>query len=165
MGSVSREEESGQGICSSRIAKICDIHIKRFKHQGVAQDGKLLFPCADGLSNSSIFLDLHAAKWTPFSEEYNGKNFGSMGGDISNRRHDVHRAMLYIPHETTFTTRLKCVDVVRQTRTSIKNASQHTLNDYWNDEREVLLPGEWIGMNRFQILRMKLPEGYKLMNG
>ena len=36
-----------------------DFHIKMFKHQEVAQEGKQLFPCADGS------LKPHAAKCLP----------------------------------------------------------------------------------------------------
>ena len=38
---------------------------------------------------------------------------------------------------------MKYDDVMRQTRTSIDNASEHTLNDQWNDERKVLLSEKW----------------------
>ena len=45
------------------------------------------------------------------------------------------------------------------------NASEHTLNDCWNDGREVLFSEEWNGTTRFQRLRMQLPEGNKWVNG
>ena len=45
------------------------------------------------------------------------------------------------------------VDVMRQTRTSIDNVLEHTLNDSWNHERKVLLSEEWIGATRFRIQR------------
>ena len=48
---------------------------------------------------------------------------------------------------------------MNERRTDIDNASEDTLNDYWNDEREVFLSMEWIGTTRFGILRIKLPEG------
>ena len=32
---------------------------------------------------------------------------------------------------------MEYVDVMGQTRTSIHNASEHTLNDYWNEESDV----------------------------
>ena len=44
---------------------------------------------------------------------------------------------------------------MRQTRTSIDTTSEHTLNDDWNDEREVLFSDAWIGTARVQILRIK----------
>ena len=38
------------------------------------------------------------------------------------------------------------VDIMRQTRMSIDNASEHTLNDFWIDEKEVLILEEWMGI-------------------
>ena len=49
---------------------------------------------------------------------------------------------------------------MRQTPTGIDSASEHTLNDDWNEESTDTLSEEWIGTTRFQILRTKLPEGY-----
>ena len=45
--------EDGEAICQARAAKTsrtCEppMFIKRLKHQEVAQEGRLLFPCADG---------------------------------------------------------------------------------------------------------------------
>ena len=57
------------------------------------------------------------------------------------------------------------VDVIRQTETSIDDTSEHTLQDFSNDEKEVLLSEEWIGTTRFQILKMQLPEEYTCVNG
>ena len=43
-----------------------DIHVKRFKHQEVAQDGKLVFPCADGsLKLFDLSSTFHARKCPP----------------------------------------------------------------------------------------------------
>ena len=44
---------------------------------------------------------------------------------------------------------IKYVDVKRQTRTGIDNASEHTLSDHWTAESEVLLSEEWIGTHVF----------------
>ena len=52
-----------------------------------------------------------------------------------------------------------------QTRTSIHNASEHTRNDEWNNERQVLLSEDWIGTARFRMLRIKLPGGHTWVNG
>ena len=54
---------------------------------------------------------------------------------------------------------------MRQTGTSIDNASEHMLNDHWNDDRKVSLSEEWMGTTRLQILRIKLREGYNWVNG
>ena len=45
--------------------------------------------------------------------------------------------------QKTFNIPSKYVDVMRQRRKCVDNASE--LDDYWNDEREVLLSAEWIG--------------------
>ena len=60
--------------------------------------------------------------------------------------------------EQQFPSLLKDVDVMRQTRASIDNASERTLNEYWNAHREVQLSEEWIGTTRFKISRIKLPD-------
>ena len=44
---------------------------------------------------------------------------------------------MYVPHEETFPLPLNYVDVMRPATTSIDNASEHTLNDFWTDERKV----------------------------
>ena len=93
-----------------------DIQVKRFKHQSVAQDGKLLFPYADG---SLKLFDLPnplrgemPARRTPeqdekeqegqhFSKKKNGDYFWTMSGDIKYRHHEAHRATLCVPDETT----------------------------------------------------------------
>ena len=66
-----------------------------------------------------------------------------MSGDFKNRHHEVHRTKLYIADETTFSIPMQCVDVMRHTRARIDNASEHTLNDHWNDDRKVSLSEEW----------------------
>ena len=73
--------------------------------------------------------------------------------------------MLNIPHVTIFSIPMKYVDVMRQTRTSIDFAAEHTLHDYWNDEGKVWVSQDWYGTNRFHILRIKLPVGYTRLNG
>ena len=47
---------------------------------------------------------------------------------------------LYVMKDETFLIPMKYVDVVRQTRTSMNNASEHTLNDYWNEESDFSHP-------------------------
>ena len=58
----------------------------------------------------------------------------------------------YVPNEVTFTIPLHYVDGMSHTRTSIDDASEHTLTDYWKEEREVALSVEWIGTTRFHLL-------------
>ena len=85
--------------------------------------------------------------------------FGYTSGDFIYRHHEVHRTKLYVPDETTFPIPLNYVDVC------MDNASDYTLNDYWNHKREVWLSEERVGTTRFQFLRIKLPEGYQWVDG
>ena len=48
---------------------------------------------------------------------------------------------------------------MRQTRTNIEYVSEHTPNDNWSAESDVLLSEEWTGTARFQFSRVTLPEG------
>ena len=99
---------------------------------------------ATDLSNSSIFIDLTVAEGPPREtsskmgqaslEEDNGTYVRSISVDVIDRCHEVHRSELYVQNEETFPIPIKYVDVMRQTRTSIDNASEHTLNEYWNEE-------------------------------
>ena len=52
-----------------------------------------------------------------------------------------------------------------QTRTSIDNALEHTLNDYWNGESDVALSEERNGTTRFPNWKIKHPEGHTWENG
>ena len=70
--------------------------------------------------------------------EENGKYSWSMSGDSIFRHNEAHST---IP--------MKDVDVMRQTRTIIDDGSEHTRNDCWNDEIEVLLSEECNWNNSF----------------
>ena len=76
------------------------------------------------------------AKRTPFSKHKTVKSFRSMSGDFLYRYHEVHRTKLYVPVDTALSIPLKYEDVMRHMRRSIDNASEHTLKNYWNDEKE-----------------------------
>ena len=54
-----------------------------------------------------------------------------------------------------------------QTRTGIDNASEQPLNEYWiaESDRCLALKGVIWEHNKNKILRVKLPEGYKWVNG
>ena len=82
----------------------------------------------------------------------------SMRDGFIYRRPEVQRSELPVVDETTFSNSMQFVDVMRQTRTSIDNASECALDDCWNDESEVLLSGVRLGTTRFRISRIKLPE-------
>ena len=110
---------------------------------------RIRFHVRTDLSNSSIFLDLNVTTGPlgdttieqddredvikSFMEE-KGKHLWSMSGDFICRHHEAHRAKLYVPQKTTFPNPSKHVDVMRQTRRSIDNESEHTLKDFWNEE-------------------------------
>ena len=65
------------------------------------------------------------------------------------------------PEEETFPVPLKHTDVVRQTKIDDDSASENTINDFWTEAKDVNLSQEWTGVIRFQILRTRLPEGYR----
>ena len=54
-------------------------------------------------------------------------------------------------------------DVMRQTRTSIDNASEHSLTDYWNEDSEIILSEAWIGDDT--VPNLEDPSSQKDTNG
>ena len=62
-------------------------------------------------------------------EEESGYFFWSMSGELIYRHHEVHRTKLFVWDATTFSIPLGCLNVMRQARTNIDNASQRTLED------------------------------------
>ena len=68
--------------------------------------------------------------------------------------HPTHTHTHAPPQEETLPAPIKHVDVMRQTRTSMDNASEHTLNDRWNEESDVALSEDSVRSTRFQILRI-----------
>ena len=84
-----------------------------------------------------------------------------MSGEFIYQHHDEPRIGLYEPEEETFPVPLKYTDVVRQTKIDDDSASENTINDFWTEAKDVNLSQEWTGMIRFQILRTRLPEGYR----
>ena len=148
----------GQAICSSRIAKtsrscqpqtsMSNGSSSRISHKKES----CWFHVQWGLSNSAIFLNHHAAKSqpretlsqlkkkkTPCSKKKNGKICLRHERllHISPSRSTANKAIH--PDEATFS--------VKPTKTSIDNASEHTLTDYRNAESQVLLSDE-IGTTR-----------------
>ena len=65
------------------------------------------------------------------------------------------------PNTETFPIPLKYVDVMRETQDEYKQCLRKIVNDMWTEATGVNLSEEWIGSTRFQILRTRLPEGYK----
>ena len=61
---------------------------------------------------------------------------------------------------------LKYVNVMRQTQTSVNNvSSENIINDLWTKAKGVTLSEEWTETAIFQILRTRLLEGHKWVNG
>ena len=50
---------------------------------------------------------------------------------------EVHRSTFFVADKETFPVPSNYVNVVRQTRTSMDKASEHTHNDCWNEESEL----------------------------
>ena len=75
------------------------------------------------------------------------------------RHSEVHRANLYVPKEETLLVPMTYVGVVKQTQTSIIDAIEHTLDEYWNAESEVALSEEWMGTTKSRSCG-ELPQGY-----
>ena len=98
---------------------------------------------------------------TIFKEE-NGENVWSMSGDFIC---EVPRKKCYVPTDETILVPMKLVDVMRQLGTNINSAAEHTIDDYWTEGIDASLSEDWIGTTRFQILRTKIPEGHKCVNG
>ena len=54
---------------------------------------------------------------------------------------------------------------MRHTQTSVNNISEHTDSDIWTAANGVNISEKWTGTTRFQILRTRLPEGLRRVNG
>ena len=89
----------------------------------------------------------------------------SMSGEFIHRHHEELRLKFYDPDNETFPIPLKNVNVMRQTQTKKKNVSEHTINDTCFEAKGVTLAEEWTATARFQILRTRLLEGYRCVNG
>ena len=68
---------------------------------------------------------------------------------------------LYVPEKVSFLITLRYVDVMRQTNTDLEHAAESTVNDCWNVAGTPMLSNGWVGCVRFQVLRTRLPSGYK----
>ena len=62
-----------------------------------------------------------------------------MSGDFFYRHHEEPRLKINDPDDETFTIPLTCVDVMRQTQTSMNKVSEHIVNDSWTEAKGVLL--------------------------
>ena len=60
---------------------------------------------------------------------------------------------------------VRSVDVMRHTERHTDKVSESTINDLWTEAKSLNLSEVWTGTTRFQILRARLPEGYKRESG
>ena len=82
------------------------------------------------------------------------------------RRHqEESRLKLYELDNGSFPIPSTYVDVMRQTQTSINFVCEQRTNDTWTEAKGVNLSEEWTGTTRFQILRTRLPDRHKWVNG
>ena len=128
-------EEDGQATCSLRVAKPRE-PVSLRSRQAVQAPGGLtgrkavvsMFPSSTHAAKcppGKILNKMKKKRRTPFSfEEENGKYSWSVDGDFKHRHHEVLRTKQYFPNETTFSAPKKCVDVMRQRRTSVDSASR-----------------------------------------
>ena len=62
-----------------------------------------------------------------------------MIGDFIHRHHEAHRTKLFVLDANNVPFQHDYVDIMKQRRTSTDNATEHTLNDYWNDGTSLVL--------------------------
>ena len=154
------------------------VDVKRFKLQGSSKEETPSCPCAD-VTFKLLDIPLFCCVGNPvdgnieaddgkgeetISEEGKGEYFSSISDDTICRHHEVPRQEWNVLEDETFRIILNYADVKRQTRTSMNNASENTVDDIWNED-DVALSEEWIVTRRLGISRTKLPEGYKWVNG
>ena len=75
------------------------------------------------------------------------------------------RVKLYVPKEDSFPVPLKCIDVTRNTSTSLDEMLEKNIDDYWNVDGDRELSDTWTGFTRFTILKEKPPDGYMWSGG
>ena len=64
---------------------------------------------------------------------------------------------LYVPKEESFPLPLKYLAVMRSSRPSTDDVSQHTPSDCGDAESKVARSEEWVGTKRLHTVRIKLP--------
>ena len=69
------------------------------------------------------------------------------------------------PDNEIFPVSWKYIDAMRQSQKSTSNVFENMVNDLWTEAKGVTISEEWTGIARFQILRARLLERYKLVNG
>ena len=168
-----------------------EIYPKRLNAKEVIfpkQNGKFIFPAADGRINlSGRDQDLRTSTLTrhrPIQEASNidflgesegslspahdsfpdageaMNDFWSMSGNFVYRHHVEPRVKLYSPREESFSIPLKYVDVSRTTHTILDVMQERRIDDYWNIDRSRDLSDSWTGFTQFTVLEEKPPDGY-----
>ena len=136
-GMVLRAVEDGQETWSSWIT--CQLRLAS-NGSSICKSKKKESYCFHAQSDHYFFnflrppLDEMLARRNP---EQDDKEDDTFFRTKKNGRDD-HQIKLYVPDEQTFTMPKKCVDGMSQTRTSIVNASNLALDNFWSDEKKSL---------------------------
>ena len=72
------------------------------------------------------------------------------------------RVKLCVPREESFPIPLKCIDVTRNTHTSLDVSLEKNIDDYWNVDGERELSDLWPGFTSFISLNERPPDGCTL---
>ena len=86
----------------------------------------------------------------------------SITRDFFCRHHVEHRVKLYVPREESFPIPMKCIDVTRNTHTTLDVLLEKHIDDNWNVDGERELSDAWTGVTRFILLNERPPDGFSL---
>ena len=87
------------------------------------------------------------------------QDFWSVMGDYIYWNHVAPRSKLCVPKDD-FPLPLNCMDVHRQTKTSLDELQEATIDDHWNMDGDTSLSEPWIGVTRFALLNKNTPERF-----
>ena len=79
----------------------------------------------------------------------------STSGAFLYLRHVMPREHPYVLKESSFATPLKCIDVVRQTKTNLDTLEGRSIDDKWNLDGNRILFRSWSGSTRLRILNRR----------
>ena len=118
--------------------------VRRFADRGWRRHRELVSlrsSCQTVQRSSSTPVRRNACQQNPEQDEIKKRTFlentfWSMSGDFKCRHNEVRRAKLCILEETGYPIPLSNAIVMGQTRTSIDNASEQAVNEYWIAESD-----------------------------
>ena len=76
-------------------------------------------------------------------------DYRSLQGDFIYRHHIGPRVQLHVPREESFRIPLKCIGVIRSTRTNLDVAQEKRIDDCWNVDENRNRKDSWTGFTRF----------------